>query len=127
MRRNPERIVRQFLSARRDPEVDARKTTFAELNEYVISRSGWVTSVPADVKVTVECLPDSTLPDELRARGYDVQPDGEGQRIIPGSIIEQFSLNGDGELVPWIEGKPVAEMRTHAGICRVKRYGFSIR
>jgi hypothetical protein len=47
----------------------------------------------------IECLPGSTLPEELRAAGYDLEPDGEGERIVPSGH--------------------------HAGIVRVERYGFA--
>jgi hypothetical protein len=56
------------------PEVQDRKTRFEVLNEFVRSRNGWITLVPGDVEVTIECLPRSSLPDELRAQGYDLTP-----------------------------------------------------
>jgi hypothetical protein len=31
----------------------------------------------------MECLPGSTLPDELRKAGYDVTGIGSGERILP--------------------------------------------
>jgi hypothetical protein len=62
------------------------------------------TSVPSAVVVTVECLPGSTLPDELRTAGYDVTEMGEGERILPTVIVEQFVLRADGELEPLVEG-----------------------
>jgi hypothetical protein len=87
-----------------------RKERFVALNKYVNARHGWLTSVPGEVDVTMECLPDSTLPDELRAgaefmlggekvrlRPYKVIADGEGQRILP-----------------------------HAGIVRVLRFAFDM-
>jgi hypothetical protein len=52
--------------------------------------------------------------------------DGEGQRILSGAIVERFARNGDGELVPWIEGSKIAETRTHAGICKTARYTFAL-
>jgi len=45
---------------------------------------------------------------------------------LPTSIVERFTRNGDGALAPWVEGKPLAEARTHAGITRVERYTFKI-
>jgi hypothetical protein len=77
----------------------------------------------------MECLPGSTLPDELRAQlGYDVRDLGDGERILAAAIVEQFTLAADGEFEPLVEGstKPVAQTRRHAGIVRVKRYGFSM-
>jgi hypothetical protein len=68
------------------------------------------------------------LPDDLRALGYDVREVGDGERILAHRIIERFVRRADGELEPLTEGstKPVAEVRTHAGIVRVKRYGFDM-
>jgi hypothetical protein len=37
--------------------------------------------------------------DDLRAAGYVVGSDGQGERILPHSITERFSRAGDGRLV----------------------------
>jgi hypothetical protein len=78
--------------------------------------------------VEVECLPDSTLPNDLRALGYDVIAAGDGERVLPHQIVERFVRRTDGELEPLTEGstKTIAETRTHAGIVRVKRFGFNM-
>jgi hypothetical protein len=91
-------------------------------------RNSGITSIPGTVAVTVECLPGSTLPAELRKAGYDVRDIGDGERILPTAIIERFALRADGEFEAMTEGstKPVASTVTHAGICKVKRYGFEI-
>ena len=52
-------------------EIDNRKARFVALNAFVMSRNGWITSIPGEDTVTLETLPDSTLPDELIALGYD--------------------------------------------------------
>jgi hypothetical protein len=72
------------------PEVNDRKSRFEDLNDFVTSRNGWITSVPGDVSVTIECLPGSSLPVELRAQGYDPVATGDGERIVPTAIIERF-------------------------------------
>jgi hypothetical protein len=79
-------------------------------------------------EVRIECLPGSTLPDELRNAGYDVGDLGDGERILATAIIERFTTRGDGELEPLVEGstKPVSLTQTHAGIAGVRRYGFSM-
>jgi hypothetical protein len=78
--------------------------------------------------VRVECLPGSTLPDELRQLGYDVRDLGDGERILAAAITEQFTLNAAGEFEALVEGstKPISLTQTHAGIARVRRYGFSM-
>jgi len=118
-----------------------RKERFASLLKYVTARHGWLTSVPGEREVTMECLPDSTLPDELRAGvefkfggetvrlpPYKVIADGEGQRILPHGIVQHFLVGADGEMVPLTAGssRAVALTVTHAGICKVTRYAFDI-
>jgi hypothetical protein len=85
-------------------------------------RSAWNT------EVRLECLPDSTLPGDLRRAGYDLTETGEGQRILPCAIIEKFVIGADGERKPVAAGstRPIASTVTHAGICKVKRYAFDM-
>jgi hypothetical protein len=103
------------------------KARFAALNEFVTARHGWITSIPGDTEIMLECLPGSTLPDDLRGLGHQVREIGDGERT--GAIVERFARRADGELEPLVEGsstKPIAETRTHAGMCKVRRFGFSI-
>jgi hypothetical protein len=111
-----------------NPEIETRKERFASLNAYVTKRNGWLTSIPGAADVTMECLPGSMLPDELRRLGYDLREIEGGERILHSAIIERFTLTADGEFEPMTEGstKPIAEVRTHAGICKVKVYGVSM-
>jgi hypothetical protein len=94
----------------------------------VRSRNAWITSIPGDVDVAIECLPGSTLPDELRTRGYDPVATGDGERIVPTAIIEPFGTGANGELEPLIWGSTRAgtQVVTHAGICKVQRYAFGM-
>ena len=105
-----------------------RTANFRALNEFISSRYGWITSIPGAVAVTLECLPGSTLPDELRKAGYDIIEIGEGERILPAVIVERFTARADGELEPLVEGstKSVGLTVTHAGIVPVKRYVFDM-
>ncbi|SIO51611.1 hypothetical protein SAMN05443247_06997 [Bradyrhizobium erythrophlei] len=48
----------------------------APLNAYVTARQGRLTSVPGDIDIRLEALPDSTLPVALRGLGYIVEPIG---------------------------------------------------
>jgi hypothetical protein len=84
--------------------------------------------VRGDPELRMECLPDSTLPDELRKAGYDVRDLGDGERNLATAIVERFTTRGDGELEPLVEGstKAVAQTRRHAGIVKVRRYVFSM-
>jgi hypothetical protein len=65
---------------------------------------------------------------EPRGLGYDVTEIGEGQRILATPIEERLTLTSCGVLELLTEGstKPVAQVRTHAGIARVMRYTFTL-
>jgi hypothetical protein len=106
---------------------ETRKEKFEKLNAFVRSRNGWLVSVPGAETGMVEMLPDSSLAGEMRAAGYDLEPAGEGERIIAGSIIERLELSSSGAFVAATEGstRPVY-MRSHNGICRTRRYSFSL-
>ena len=56
--------------------------------------------MPGDATITIECLPAPTLPDELRAQGYDLVATSDGERIVPTAIIERFGIGADGSLEP---------------------------
>jgi hypothetical protein len=105
-----------------------RKELFAALNEFVTKRGAFLTSIPGEKEVRMECVPDSTVPDELRKLGYTVEPDGEGERILPHAITTQVVSGVDGVLTPLTEGssgRPVISIM-HAGICRVLKFTFTL-
>jgi hypothetical protein len=60
--------------------------------------------------------------------GYDLRPEGEGQRILPAAIVQEFTLSSSGALEPLApeSTKPIAHTVRHAGICKVLRYSFSL-
>jgi hypothetical protein len=70
----------------------------------------------------------SSLPDDLRALGYDVVVAGDGDWVLPHQIVQRFVRRADGELEPMTEGSamPSAETRTHVGIVRIERWASSI-
>jgi hypothetical protein len=82
---------------------------------------------PWGICVTVETLPGSTLPDELRERGYDVREIGEGERILSAAITEWMVQNGDGSLGPLTAGStlPVAMVVRRAGSGRCSAFASS--
>lgn len=121
-------MTRNFKPYAYVPPVKDRKAKFAEVLAFVNQRGGWVTSIPGDFEVTVECTKTSTLPDELAAAGWRLTDAGEGERLIPGHIEERFTLGTDGTLVPMTEGstRAVALVQRHTGIVPVRRYSFPI-
>jgi hypothetical protein len=114
------------------PSVDLlakRKQLFAAINKHVMDKgTGWITSVPGAPIVTIEVLPGSTLPAELRELGYKLKPEPEGERILPAAIVQEFTLTSSGayELATPGSTKPVAQTLRHAGIVRVMRYSFTL-
>jgi hypothetical protein len=105
-----------------------RKDRFESRNQFVISRNGWIISVPGARDVLVEVLLDSGLPDELAQLGYQLTPEGSGERILAGSIVEHFVMNKRGELEPLTAEStgPIASTVTHAGIVKTRRFSFDL-
>jgi hypothetical protein len=112
----------------RDPAVETRLERFKQMNAFIMARGGWVTSLPGDATVRFECLPGSGLPDELGKMGHYVIESGEGERILPTAISQQFVVGTNGELslLTGASTRPVTMVVQHAGICRVKRYVFEL-
>ena len=113
----------------RDPKVSDRKLRFDGLNEMVRSRgTAWLISQPGLGEITVETLPASTVPDELRKLNYVLTEIEGGERILAGAITERFYTRADGERELLTEGstQPVSAVFTHAGIVKTRRFTFDI-
>ena len=131
---SPKYVERANDAARDRPDqhkviVNDRKDRFEQLNQLAHACcDAWLVSVAGDPMVTVECLPSSTFVQRLNDLGYELRPDGEGERILPHAITERFGRAADGTLVPITEGStlPVVSRRTHAGIVGVVRYTFEL-
>jgi hypothetical protein len=67
-------------------ETRSRKERFAEINRWISANGGWLISVAGDPTVTLECLPDSCLPNALADRGYDLRQEPDGERILPHAV-----------------------------------------
>lgn len=121
-------MTEKYFPGRQRQEVKDRKERFADMVAFVTGRHGWVTSTPGAPEITIDCLPGSTLPDELAKAGHKIEEIGRGERIIPGVIVENFTAGPEGELVPLPEGstKPVVMTMRHTGIVTVTRYSFPI-
>jgi hypothetical protein len=104
-----------------------QKEKFDRLNKAITKLGGWITSIPGAREVTIECLPASELPDRLRKAGYDLTEIDGGERIIPGSITELLTLSSSGAFEAATENSTKSiYTRTHSGVCRVRRYRFTI-
>lgn len=111
-------VEHQRTRPKKPPQpVKDRKERFAELNAWIMSRSGaWLVSIPGDFDVLLDVLPGSAVPDELAAQGYRLKEIGESQRILPHAITEIVITEED-----------AAPIRmTHFGIVRVLRYSFPL-
>ena len=66
--------------------------------------------------------------DELCQLGYDAINTGEGERILAQAIEQKLTLTSSGAYEMLTEGstKPIAQVRTHAGIAKVMRYTFTM-
>jgi hypothetical protein len=109
------------------PEQKSRRQRFEDLNAFVTARHGFIVSPPGDSTVRLECLLDSTLPDDLRRAGYDLTEAGEGERMLPCAMVETFVIGADGERKLVTAGS-TRRVRTvsHAGIVAVKRYSLAL-
>jgi hypothetical protein len=94
-----------------------RKDLFDRINTFVSARSGWLTSIPGARTVALDVLPFSTLPEQLTEKGYQLELEGNGTRVIPHAITEAVVAEGS--------TKPAYRV-THAGIVAVDRYRFSL-
>ena len=127
----PKYVERAAADADRPPIerrriVEDLKTKFDTINRRAIQcGTAWLTSIPGDMVVTVEALPSSTFPAELRHRGYQLRPEDRGERILASAITERFGRAADGTLVPITEGSTVRVVQrlAHAGIVEV-RFSF---
>jgi hypothetical protein len=79
-------------------------------------------------EVTLETLPDSMLPDQLRELGYDVTEIGEGEGIVAHAVAQKLTLTSCGVFEEMTPGstKPVVQMRTHAAIVCILRFAFAL-
>jgi hypothetical protein len=85
----------------------------------------WVTSTPSAGTCRIEVTPGSPWPAMLRERGFPLEGDGEGQRIVPHAIREVVHVNHDGTISPLVEGSTApTKAIDHAGIIKVLRYRF---
>ncbi|WP_316159796.1 hypothetical protein [Bradyrhizobium sp. SZCCHNRI20481] len=113
---------KQFEPAKRAIE------RFAALNRWVTARGGWIVSLPGADPVMIEVLPGSSLIDELEEAGYELTSASEGERIVPGRIVQRFATASNGTFEPLTANStvPVALTTTHAGITRVMRYWLEL-
>jgi hypothetical protein len=65
-----------------------------------LGRSNWIRSVAGAKEVTVEMLPGSNLSNVLADLGYDLQPEADGEKILPTALHEPMVINPRWKLGP---------------------------
>jgi len=62
------------------------------------------------------------------AAAYEPELIGQGERILPTAIVQEFTMTSSGAFELMTEGstKVVAEVRTLAGIVQIYRYSFQL-
>jgi hypothetical protein len=110
-------VTEQSTKPTRSLSLPDRKDLFDRINTFVTARSGWLTSVPGAKTVTLDVLPFSTLPEQLTEKGYQLELEGNGTRLIPHAITEAVITEGS--------SRP-AFRTTHAGIVAVDRFKFTL-
>jgi hypothetical protein len=72
----------------------ARRELWANINHTARVCGAWVTSPPHDDCVRLEVLPDSDLPERLRAAGLDLKLIGNSERLVGNAIKYDVLVNG---------------------------------
>jgi hypothetical protein len=53
------------------------------MSDLVADEGGWITSVPNNAEIRMECRVDSDLPETLADLGYELQSLGSTERLLP--------------------------------------------
>ena len=115
------------LDLERRCTLDARKNLHDALEEHLRSRGAWLISIAGEPVMRFEAMPDSALPDELRALGYLVVPVGSTMRIVPAGHVELLTTTSSGGIEAFIEGSTKAPQRVHhAGIHQTNVYELTL-
>lgn len=109
------------------PATKSRLERFQTLNAWITRRGGWITSLPGADTVTIEVLPGSFLLTEMAEAGYQLEPAGHRERLIPGQITQRLQALSDGTLraISSDSSAPCALTVTHAGCVTVDCYEFA--
>ena len=115
------------IDVERRRTLDARKDLHDALEKHLRSRGAWLISIAGEPVMRFEAMPDSALPDELRALGYLVIPVGTTMRIVPAGHIELLTTTSSGGIEDFTEGSTKTPQRVHhAGIRQTNVYELSL-
>jgi hypothetical protein len=71
---------------------EKQREFWGALNDYIRENEGFTVSEPHTPLIRFECRPESDLPELLRAKGYDVNSAGTGERLLP--VVELVREHG---------------------------------
>jgi|SRR5208283_228000 len=98
---------------------DETKKHWVWINKYLMERGGVTTSLPGRFPLTFRTQKETTtLPGELRERGYDVHNTGTSEVISPIGTVET--------LVDVSSGQPFTFKRRHPGVVRTQNWRVEI-
>ena len=72
--------------------LERRKARHAALNTFIDEHGGWLVSIPGAPVMRFEAAPGSSLPEDLRGKGYVVTPVGDTMRVTPNAGIVQTEV-----------------------------------
>jgi hypothetical protein len=78
-----------------------REVRWEALEWFIAEHGGWVTSSTYVWPLRLECEPGSTLPESLRAKGYNVANAGSTERFLP------FTQIINGQKVQYLAPSPI--------------------
>jgi hypothetical protein len=67
---------------------------FDRMLAYVRNAGGWIVSEPYQRRVEIEAMEGSTLADDLRGLGFELQNIGDRPKLLPRTEIRQTSPAG---------------------------------
>jgi hypothetical protein len=97
---------------RLQPASPVRRCCIADIGDRRAARSRWRRHIPAhhgQLALLASISHDGRwivreLPNDVRAAGYQLQENGEGERILPSAIVQRFTRNAAGEFEPMTAG-----------------------
>jgi hypothetical protein len=105
---------------------EKRADWFTGFNREAMAREAWIISSPGASEIIIETLPGNPWIDELTGRGFSLQWEGNGQRIVSHYYSEPMTLSSSGAMMPLTPGstREVTMVRREPGIARTERFSF---
>jgi hypothetical protein len=125
----PEEV--QIYKPRSAPEdakrrAERRTAWHKALCNEAFEHNAWILTTVGSDRTICELLPTSGFADILRERGYPLQDEPPGERILPFAVATPMTLSSSGAMVPVTEGstRPITLTHYGAGPARTVRFSF---